>query len=289
MKPKSFFSHGRCTAGETALVCDSGTDIYRPSGLDVWTLNYTRTGIGRVDAHGRRLLVKPGDLLLFRPGVINDYGREEDRRHWVHLWSIFHAPPTWHRWLVWPQWTPGIMRLHISDRSLRRKIVLLLQDMVEAIKTPHPQRDEIAMGLLFAILAWCDTTNPLSGRCRLDSRIQRVVTHLSTHHASPISIDELATIADLSPSRLSHLFREQMGTTPMRFLESERMTRACDLLLMTGDAVGLIATQVGFEDPAYFTRLFRRRFGCTPRAYRQRGRPPRPDRDRATAPPLARR
>ncbi len=284
MRPQSFLVHGRCTAGETVLTSDTGTDIHRPHGLDVWTLNYTRAGIGRVDAGARRLLVRPGDLLLFRPGVVNDYGRDSQRLHWVHLWTVFHPPDDWQRWLAWPEWTSGIMRLDVADARARRKIMLLLQEMVAVMKTHHRQRDEIAMGLLLAVLVWCDTANPLSGRRQLDPRIQRVIAHLCDHHAAPFCIAELAEMVGLSASRFSHLFRDQMGTSPMQFLEGERMTRACDLLLMTGEPVGAIAVQVGFEDQAYFTRVFRRRFGCTPRAYRRRGRPSAVDADRAPGP-----
>ena len=89
------------------------------------------------------------------------------------------------------------------------------------------------------------------------------------HLAERLSIDDLAVVSHLSPSRYSHLFREQTGNTPMQFLERARIPRACNELRMTARAIADIAQSVGIDDPAYFTRIIRRLLQVTPRAYRQ--------------------
>jgi len=66
----------------------------------------------------------------------------------------------------------------------------------------------------------------------------------------------------------SELFRQQTGYAPIDYLIRQRIQRACLLLDTTVSAVSKITTEVGYNDPYYFTRSFRRVMGCPPRAYR---------------------
>ena len=82
----------------------------------------------------------------------------------------------------------------------------------------------------------------------------------------------LAIAAGLSVSRLSHLFHAQVGVTPMQYLERLRIQHARELLLMSGRSVSEVAYAVGFENPLYFSRVFRRHAATSPRAFRKFGR-----------------
>jgi AraC family transcriptional regulator, arabinose operon regulatory protein len=81
--------------------------------------------------------------------------------------------------------------------------------------------------------------------------------------------DLVANACNLSVSRLAHLFRAQVGLSPMQFLERERLERAKSLLELTPRQVGEIAREVGFEDAFHFSKRFRRWTGSSPRAFRQ--------------------
>ena len=63
-------------------------------------------------------------------------------------------------------------------------------------------------------------------------------------------------------------FKEEVGLTPVQFLEQQRMARARQLLELTGHGVAEIAAMVGYENAFYFTRRFTRATGKSPRAYR---------------------
>jgi AraC-like DNA-binding protein len=73
----------------------------------------------------------------------------------------------------------------------------------------------------------------------------------------------------LSESHFGRLFRDETGVAPMKFLRDLRIARACELLRRTHLHVAEIAYDVGYSDPAYFSRLFHRQTGTSPRAYRQ--------------------
>ena len=102
----------------------------------------------------------------------------------------------------------------------------------------------------------------------VDTRIARALDVMQHQIAEPWTIRTLASVAGLSPSRFAHLFRRATGTSPVRFLHSLRMTRACQLLEETALPVREVMHLVGWNDPSHFSRDFRRRFGVGPRRYR---------------------
>jgi AraC family L-rhamnose operon transcriptional activator RhaR len=81
---------------------------------------------------------------------------------------------------------------------------------------------------------------------------------------------ELAREVGLSVSHLHREFRSQLGITPMAWLARTRAELAASLLLQSDRPVGWIGTQVGWSDPNYFSRCFRRAYGLSPSCYRQR-------------------
>ncbi len=99
-----------------------------------------------------------------------------------------------------------------------------------------------------------------------------MLDHLQRHTPERrIRILELARIAGLSASRLAHLFRDQVGMTPLQWLERHRVERARELLLMSGRPILEICAEAGMPNPTWFARCFARHAGMSPREFRRRG------------------
>ncbi|MBW2690331.1 MAG: helix-turn-helix transcriptional regulator, partial [Deltaproteobacteria bacterium] len=79
----------------------------------------------------------------------------------------------------------------------------------------------------------------------------------------------LASFLGISASHLSASFKKNIGTPPMRYLLELRLTRAAYLLANVNMSVSQVAREAGFSDPLYFSRQFKKRFGLSPRHYRQ--------------------
>lgn len=86
----------------------------------------------------------------------------------------------------------------------------------------------------------------------------------------PLMLADMAKAANLSVSRLAHLFREQMGITPVDFLRNIRIDHAKRLLLTTDNNCTRICYDVGYNNQSYFTRVFKHATGLTPREFRKR-------------------
>ncbi|THF66752.1 helix-turn-helix domain-containing protein [Deinococcus sp. Arct2-2] len=99
--------------------------------------------------------------------------------------------------------------------------------------------------------------------------VKRAVATLHQGFSGPIQRDALARDLGVSANHLSALFRQEMGLTPWAYLHRVRINQAKLLLRRTGQGVNAVTQAVGFEDPSYFARIFRRLVGQSPQAFRR--------------------
>jgi len=102
------------------------------------------------------------------------------------------------------------------------------------------------------------------------SSLQAGLTFMQHHYPEPISRDEAADAAHLSPAHFSRLLKEKTGHTFTDLLNRIRVDHASELLRRTDLGVMQIALDVGFSDQSYFTKVFRKQTQMTPKEYRAR-------------------
>lgn len=102
-----------------------------------------------------------------------------------------------------------------------------------------------------------------SPRTRVDERMARARAYIETHFAEPICLDDLAARYGMGAQRFSYCFARAHRVRPMNLLISLRLEQAMRLL-QTDMRVKDVAHAVGYDDPLYFSRLFRRHYGCSP-------------------------
>ena len=102
----------------------------------------------------------------------------------------------------------------------------------------------------------------------MDDRVCRIQQYLRSNFAEPISVEDLARLVNLSSSRLTHLFKSEVGYTPASCLKFVRLEKARELLETTFLSVKQIISLVGMSDKDNFRRDFKRAYGLPPREYR---------------------
>ena len=78
----------------------------------------------------------------------------------------------------------------------------------------------------------------------------------------------MARAINISTNYLSAVFSQKMGLSFVEYLTQKRMARARQLLRQSGRRTGEVAAEVGYRDPRYFSFVFKKTQGCTPREYR---------------------
>ncbi|SFS03928.1 AraC family transcriptional regulator, arabinose operon regulatory protein [Microbacterium sp. cf046] len=242
---------------------------WRASGTADFLLIHTTAGAGRLGTAAGELAVGPRDAVLLRPGIRHDYATAAGAPMWEFAFAHFHPRAEWMPLLAWPDAAGGIGVIH-SDAEAHRRVTGALR-RAAGVRYGSAVRTELfGMNALEEALLWLDAQNPLAGR--VDERVARVLEHVGAHLADPLDLATLSRVAHLSPSRLTHLFQDQVGISPRRYVERERMLLAGQLLDLTNRSVTAIAGEVGCDDPLYFSQRFRRFAGLSPSAYRERGR-----------------
>jgi AraC family transcriptional activator of pobA len=98
----------------------------------------------------------------------------------------------------------------------------------------------------------------------------RFVVLVEANHAAHWPVSRYADRLGLTPERLNRLVRAEAGRSALELIHERLAREACRRLAYVAAPVSQLAFELGFEDPAYFCRFFKRRLGCSPRAYRQR-------------------
>lgn len=101
-------------------------------------------------------------------------------------------------------------------------------------------------------------------------RIGETVTYIEEHFLQPITLQSMADMAYLSTRQFLRVFTRNYHTTPMDYIINKRLDYSCTLLRSPGLTISQVAMESGFRDQNYYSRQFRKVFGCPPSEYREK-------------------
>ena len=105
---------------------------------------------------------------------------------------------------------------------------------------------------------------------RKEEIVSAAISFLEKNYVEDIKLNDVARSAFISSSRLCHLFKETTGMPIFDYLNKMRCDQACRLLADTSDKLPDIAALIGFHDPSYFGRIFKKITGMSPSEYRKK-------------------
>ena len=98
----------------------------------------------------------------------------------------------------------------------------------------------------------------------------RVVYYMQEHIENKLSLQDLAQHFNYSESHLSLLFQKETGISPINYFIRLKIQKACQYIELTSMKLSEIAIRLGFEEPAYFSRVFTKIIGMSPSTYREK-------------------
>lgn len=127
-------------------------------------------------------------------------------------------------------------------------------------------------GYLSAILLRMVELRDQASSTQLRGLLQQAVRYIDGHFTQEsLSLNQVAREVNISANYLSAVFSQEIGATFTEYVTGKRMDKARELLRSTDKRSGEIAFAVGYRDPHYFSFLFKKTQGCTPRDYRAGG------------------
>jgi AraC-like DNA-binding protein len=201
-------------------------------------------------------------FVLWEPGAPHYYGNAD--RRWSHSW--LHCDGASVEAAAGSAEIPLNSPIQLPDAALTERTLNALHD--ELSRHRRPDR-AITEGLVQIWIRRLRRFVDPGEDASIPARILAAQAYLDRNSSEAITLEVLASFAGLSASHLSAEFRKHLGTPPMRYLLESRLTRAAYLLADVNMSISEVAREVGFRDPLYFSRRFRKRFGLSPRPYRR--------------------
>lgn len=230
-------------------------------------LIYCVAGAGEVTYGGQSQPVTAGELLLFPAGLAHRYQANPQQPwsiYWVHLGG--HEVERYFDEIA-GQSQPGIRKVNVGVHS---RLAEDFQALMAAATNAQPEHLMYAANLLRSLLAYAALMRRQHQVRHATLDVNRVNSHLQTAIDQRLSLDALiAATSDLSRYHFIREYKRQTGQTPMQAFLRIKVSHACYLLDISDQGVAAIALQLGYDDPYYFSRLFKKVMGVSPQKYRQ--------------------
>ena len=238
----------------------------RPKGRLDYQLLYIVSGKGHFDFHGEDRVVYAGHMVLIQPRQEQRYeyfGEDKTEVYWVHFTGSD---------------VKNILRSYnipmddpIFYSGASSTYSYLFKEMIHELQTCKTGYEDLLAMYLRQIFLLVQRTRQ-EERPTVSTYIQEEMEfarrYFNEHYNEPISIQEYAESRNMSVCYFQRNFKQIVKHTPMQYLLTIRVNNAASLLETTDYSMAEIAAIVGYEDPLYFSRLFRKIKGVSPRDYR---------------------
>ena len=160
--------------------------------------------------------------------------------------------------------------LHLDEEQLQTVYSSFkLIDYLANTKNPLSQKSVTAAILsLLVFVSGIRQTDMTSSAKGLPQDIISAITYINTRYTENISLDMLADAQHMSKFHFCRVFKEVTGTTFLEYLHNVRLSHAHRLLIQSDLSISEIAARTGFGSAAYFSRVFKKAHGVSPRAAR---------------------
>ncbi len=241
-----------------------------------WHLEYelitVLKGQFEISVDGKTQLLEQGDCVWIGDGVVHGGTPIDCIYECVvfDLGTLLNDTPVCKRsaadFLTSPNGFTSVFKKGTKSAELADKIF-------ESMEKEQQGYEWITVGLMWQLMGTMLSDKSHSGFETVNrnkiNRLKNVLTYIRNNYDNAISLDELAQVAGMSPRYFCRAFSQITGQTPIAYLNYYRIEAACEKLMMTDESVTDIALSCGFNDMSYFSKLFSRKKGVSPSAYRK--------------------
>jgi AraC-like DNA-binding protein len=167
---------------------------------------------------------------------------------------------------LWPG-LAGVRYGHFDEESALPALAEYVVRRCRAVVPPAAELRTLAVLLVAEMTTFFRQARPAPHTLSLE--LQRARQYLDDHLQQPLYLAEAAAVAGRSVSWLHRQFRCELQTTPAQYILAARLRIARHLLVTSTLGIAEVGQAVGLEDPFYFSKLFKRRVGVAPCAYRR--------------------
>ena len=220
-------------------------------------------GKGSINFRGQQRALQPGVLYLLPSGeTLQHYPSPGVKFFWLHFSAVTPLKINLFDIVRCPfDYSPEHLETYKS--YFRRMITLFQSEQPGAVLEQQ--------GLLRLLLAPFFEEEQIVWKKNVGqiARFEQTFVYIDQHLNHPITTAELADTLHVHPTYFANLFSKLFGISPQKYISRKRVEKAQSLLWQTEWSVKQIAYHLGYEDPCYFSRVFRQITGMAPVHYRE--------------------
>ncbi len=239
----------------------------REFGCSQFILLYCVEGEGWIKLDGRTHILKANQLFVISPKQSCSYGTS-DKYPWTNYWIHYTGENSE---LYSPELNKLINIPPDKDSRIKERLVLfeeMLQNIEDHFNTDRVIYANICLKHFLSSIKYLPVYRAIDKEPENDV-IDKLIAYMSNNVEKNISMDEFAAKCGFSTSTLFKLFKRKMNSSPMDFFIHLKMQYACKSLIVSSMKVKSIAARFGYDDPYYFSRIFKKHIGLSPSDYRK--------------------
>lgn len=248
-----------------------GHELTNPAQRSGYMLHYVRRGELVHVIRKKTYRVRAGELILM------DYGRHyslfQDRRGTAQLWWVQLMGKDLARIYseLGADTDPYFPRLGRErfERSFRELWMLVAKPSAGCEARMHAQIHAMLAELFAAREPQVEIPSLLARKSSLSEKVRMAVNLIEQHYHLNLGLKQMQSLVGMDMYNLAHRFRQEVGMAPIQYLTRYRVEIAKHLLVHTDRPLLEVARHVGYSDARYFTRVFRKTVGKSPKMYRR--------------------
>ncbi len=239
----------------------------RAEGSEEQLLIFCSEGMGWLEVDGRSFKISRNMYFIIPKGMPHRYGADE-KNPWSIYWIHFAGQKA--ELFIGNSIQPGEIDQISSYRNIDRIQLFneIYENLARGYTADNLEYANICLWHLLGSFRYLLQFQTVKG-IQYHDLVEGSIAFMHNRLGDVLSLKDLADQAVLSPSHYSLLFKRKTGATPLLFFTQLKIQHGCRLLEFTDSSIKEIASELGFDDPYYFSRVFKKQMGVAPLRYRK--------------------
>ena len=222
---------------------------FGPAVRDHWLLHYVVSGTGYFERDGKKHKVKQGEFFVIPP-YLETYYIADKNDPWHYIWIGFTTEMDLPEIFCKP-----IVRMSGAGEVFKE--MLLCRNMENG-------KSAFLTAQLWKLMSLALETGDYE-----PDHIEKAISFMNSEYMNGISVSDIAKQLSLDRSYFTTLFTRKIGVSPGQYLLDLRLTKAANLMTLYGESPTTASFSVGYSDIYHFSKAFKKKYGCSPRAYKK--------------------
>lgn len=255
------------SCGTYRLLTKPKLPTHRPRGRLDYQILYIASGKAHFYFHDKEEIITAGNMVIYRPKEEQRYyyyGTDHTEVYWVHFTGN-NVKNILRKYGITDQ-------THVIHTGTSLEYKYLFLQMIQELKLCKEDYEELLVNYLQHLLIMIhrlSTHKPKWKNRQLREEMDTAVRYFHENYNKPISIETYASEHHMSVSWFIRNFKEYTDVTPTQYILSLRISNAQTLLETTSYNVTEIAEIIGYDNPLYFSRIFKKQNGMSPSEFRR--------------------